>query len=71
MAVVKVIELMSESSESWEDAAQQAVSRASETVKNIRSVWIKDFAANVSEDGSLETFRITCKLSFEVEAEED
>lgn len=67
MAVLKVLEIMSESSESWEDAAQQAVSKASQTLKGIRSVWIKDFTATVSDDGRLETYRVTCKISFEIE----
>jgi len=67
MPVLKVLELMSESNESWEDAAQQAVSKASQTLKGIRSVWIKDFSATVTEDGKVETFRVTCKVSFEVE----
>jgi flavin-binding protein dodecin len=66
MTVVKVIELMSESDESWEDAAQQAVNKAAKTVKAIRSVWIKDFAATVSDDGKLNNYRVTCKVSFEV-----
>lgn len=66
MTVLKVIELMSESNESWEDAAQKAVSRAGKTVKGIRSVWIKDFAATTSDDGKLDTYRVTCKVSFEV-----
>src|SRR5690606_22162534 len=58
MPVLKVLELMSESNESWEDAAQQAVSKASQTLKGIRSVWIKDFSATVTEDGKVETFRV-------------
>jgi flavin-binding protein dodecin len=43
--VVKVIELMSESPKSWEDAAQNAVKEASKTLRNIRSIYIKDFTA--------------------------
>lgn len=66
MSVVKVIELMSESSESWEAAAQQAASKAAKTVENIRSLWIKDFAATVGDDGKLDKYRVTCKVTFEV-----
>ncbi|CFX61754.1 conserved protein of unknown function [Candidatus Filomicrobium marinum] len=66
MTVLKVIELMSESDESWEHAAQKAADKAGKTVKNIRSVWIKDFAATVGSDGKLDTYRVTCKVSFEV-----
>lgn len=66
MAVNKVIELMSESTKSWEDAAQKAVDKASKSVKGIRSIWIQDMSATVSAKGKLETYRITCKLTFEV-----
>jgi flavin-binding protein dodecin len=45
-----VIELSSESSESWEDATRQAVERASRTIRNIRSVWVKEFAATVDSN---------------------
>ncbi len=45
MSMVKVIELSSESPNSWEDATRQAVERASRTLRNIRSVWVKEFEA--------------------------
>ena len=38
MSVLKVIEVLSGSSKSWEDATQQAVIKAAKSVKNIRSV---------------------------------
>ena len=38
MAVVKILELLAESEESWEDAARQAVAEASKTVRGIRSI---------------------------------
>lgn len=65
-SVLKVLELMSESNKSWEDAAQLAVSKAGKTVKHIRSVWVQDFSATVDAKGKLSTYRVTCKVSFEV-----
>ena len=66
MAVNKVIELMSESSKSWEDATQKAVDKASKSLKGIRSVWVQDMSARVDAKGKLESYRVTCKVSFEV-----
>jgi dodecin len=66
MAVLKVIELMSESSKSWEDAAQKAVEKAGKSLKGIRSVWIQDMSATVDAKGRLSTYRVNCKVSFEV-----
>ncbi|MGZ8557022.1 MAG: dodecin family protein [Chitinophagaceae bacterium] len=66
MAIIKVLELMSSSTKSWEDAAQQAVIEASQTLKNIRSLYIKDHSAVVNNNKIVE-YRITAKLSFEIE----
>jgi flavin-binding protein dodecin len=66
MSVLKVIELMSDSSKSWEDATQQAVTRASKTIKGIRSVWVKDMSATCDKSGKISSYRVTCHVSFEV-----
>lgn len=65
MAIIKVIEVMANSPEGWEDAAKKAVKHASKTVKNIRSVYIKDQTAVVNNDEITE-YRVTVKISFEV-----
>lgn len=66
MSVLKVIELMAESDKGWEDAAQQAVKKASSSVKGIKSVWVQDFSATVDQKGKIKTYRVNCKVSFEV-----
>jgi len=66
MAVMKVIEVLSNSDKSWEDATNKAVQEASKTVKNIRSAWVKDQSVRV-KSGEIEEFRVTLKISFEVE----
>ena len=65
MAVLKVIEVLSNSSKSWEDATKKAVKEASKTVNNIKSVYVKDQSAVVS-DGEVVEFRVNLKLTFEV-----
>ena len=66
MALLKVIELMSESKESWEDATQNAVSEASKSIRKIRSVYVKNLTAEV-EDGVIKKWRLNCKMTFEKE----
>ena len=66
MAVLKVIELLAESPTSWEDAAREAVKEAGRTVRDIRSIYIKNFEATVG-DGEIQKFRINAKVSFAVE----
>ena len=66
MAVLKVIEVLSSSTVSWEDATQKAVAEAPKTVKNIRSVYVKEQSATV-KDGKVLEFRMNLKLTFEIE----
>jgi len=66
MSVVKVIEVLSSSEKSWEDATAKAVSKASKSVKNIRSAWVQDQSVKV-EDGKVTEFRVALKISFELD----
>lgn len=65
MSVLKVIEVLANSDKSWEDAANNAVSQASKSVKNIRSVYINEQSATVT-DGKMSNFRVNVKITFEV-----
>ena len=64
--VVKVIELLSESPKSWEDAAQNAVREASRTLRNIRSLYAKKMTAAV-ENGRITSYRLNSNVSLELE----
>ena len=66
MSIVKMIELSSQSPVSWEDATRQAVARASRSLRNIRSVWVKEFEAAV-DAGKVTQFRVVLKISFQLE----
>ncbi len=66
MALLKVIELMAESTKSWEDATEKAVAEASQSVRKIRSVYVKNLTAEV-EDGKIKKWRLNCKMTFEKE----
>ena len=63
MSMLKVIEVLAESQKSWEDAAQVAVANAAKTVRNIRSIYVKEMEATVA-NGKIGTYRINAKLSF-------
>lgn len=65
MAVLKVIEILASSPESWEAATASAVKTAAKSVKEIRSVYVKDQSAVVVKNKITE-FRVTLKISFEV-----
>ena len=66
MAIVKVIEVLAESDASWEEAVKKAVTEASRTVRNIKSVYVKEFQAMVEGD-RIRQFRVNAKISFVVD----
>lgn len=65
MTVLKTIEVMSESDKSWEDAVQNVINEAADSVDDIQSVWVKDQTATV-KNGKLSTYRVNCKVTFKV-----
>jgi dodecin len=64
--VVKVIEVLAQSPKGWEDAAQGAVNEASKTLRNIRSIYVKEMTAEV-ENGKISNYRVNAKVSFDLE----
>lgn len=65
MSVLKVIEVLSNSEKSWEDATQKAVKEAAKTVKNIKSAYVQDQSVVVKND-EVSEYRVNIKLTFEV-----
>ncbi|MEZ4715877.1 MAG: dodecin family protein [Caldilineaceae bacterium] len=61
MAIVKVIEVLAQSEKSWDDAAKQALIEAKKSVRNIQSIYVKEFQAIV-ENGEIHNFRINARF---------
>jgi dodecin len=66
MRIVKVIEVIAASDKSFDDAAAKAVEQASKSVKNIKSIWIKEMKGKV-ENNKIVSFGVNAKISFEVD----
>jgi hypothetical protein len=66
MAIHKVLEVLSQSDKSWEDAAALAVRDASKSVHGIKSIYIQDLQADV-KGNKITTYRVTAKITFEVD----
>ncbi|MFO7924501.1 MAG: dodecin family protein, partial [Bacteroidales bacterium] len=62
----KVIEVIAASDKGFDDAARTAVAKASKTVKNIQSVYIKHMNANV-ENNQIVSYAVNAKISFLLE----
>ncbi|NJL18001.1 MAG: dodecin domain-containing protein [Nitrospira sp.] len=63
MSVAKIIELSAESPTSFEDAIVQGITKASKTVHNIKSAWVKEQHV-VIENGKVALFRVDLKVTF-------
>jgi len=66
MSVIKVLELIAKSPESWEAATQKAIDEAAKSVKNIESVYVKEFKASV-KNNKISEYVVIVKVSFVVE----
>lgn len=64
--MLKVIEVLAESEKSWEDAADQAVEKASHSVHGIKSIYIREFEAKV-ENNRIVKYRINAKITFDLD----
>lgn len=65
MAVLKVIELLCDSSKSWEDATAKGVAKASKTLKGLKSAYVQNQSV-VINNGKVTSFRVNLKVSFEI-----
>lgn len=63
MPMLKVIEVLAQSDKSWEDAAAKAVTQAAKTVRDIKSIYIKEMEATV-DNGRIVQYRVNAKISF-------
>jgi hypothetical protein len=66
MTVAKVIEISAESPESFEAAIREGIRRATETVKNVKSAWVKEQQVVVN-NGDVTTYRVDLKVTFVLE----
>ncbi|WP_299602001.1 dodecin family protein [uncultured Tateyamaria sp.] len=63
MSVARVTEIIASSNSSFEDAVEQGVKRACETLKNVEGAWVQDQKAIV-QDGKIAEYRVNLKVTF-------
>ncbi len=63
MSVAKVIEIIASSKISFDDAIKQGVARASDTLHDITSAWVKDQSVLVSS-GKVTEYRVIMRVTF-------
>jgi len=63
MSVAKVSEISVSSSKSFQDAIDQGLARASKTLRNVRSAWIKEQKVQV-KDGRITEYQVNLMVTF-------
>ena len=66
MSIARVTELSSTSTKSFEDAIQQGVARATQTLRNVRSAWVKEQEVKV-EGERIVGYKVIMKVTFVLE----
>jgi hypothetical protein len=65
MSVLKVVEILGNSTISFEDAVKNVVKEASKTIKSIKSVYVQDMQVTVNNN-AISEYRVTTKVCFSV-----
>lgn len=65
MSVLKVIELLGNSTVSFEDAVQNVINEASKTIKNIQSVYVEHMYVEV-KNNKISEYRVNTKVTFKI-----
>ena len=67
MSVARITEISATSDRGFEDAIQQGISRATQTLRNVRSAWIKEQEVQVGEDGRITSWKVNMLITFVLE----
>ena len=63
MAVARVTEISSTSSQSFDDAIKQGIARATKTLRNVRSAWVKEQRVDIRNDQIAE-YQVNLMVTF-------
>jgi dodecin len=67
MSIARVTEIKASSTKGFEDAIQVGITRATKTLKNVKSAWIQDQEVLVDENGKVCEYRVDMKVTFILE----
>ena len=67
MSIARVTEIKASSRKSFDDAIRAGISRASQTLKNIKSAWIENQEVIIDDDGQISEYRVQMKVTFILE----
>jgi dodecin len=66
MSVARVTELSATSETGFEDAINQAIARATKTLRGVEGAWVKDQNVMI-EDGNITGYKVNVEITFMLE----
>jgi len=63
MSIARITEISSTSGKSFEDAIQSGVARATQTLRNVRSAWVKEQQIRI-DDGKIVEYQVNLMITF-------
>jgi dodecin len=66
MNIARVTELSAISEQGFEDAINQAVARATKTLRGVEGAWVKDMYVTI-EDGNITGYKVNVEITFQLE----
>ena len=66
MSIARVTELSAISEQGFEDAINQAVARATKTLRGVEGAWVKDQNVMI-EDGNITGYKVNVEITFQLE----
>ncbi len=66
MTAIKIIDIVGESSESWDDAMKNVIAEAQKTLRGITRIGAKEFDVRLKDD-KVDVFRVRAEISFRIE----
>jgi hypothetical protein len=69
-SIARVTEISATSDKSFEDAIQQGIKRATQTLRNVQGAWIKEQQVSV-ENNNIVSYKVNMMITFVLEGEGD
>jgi dodecin len=64
MAVARVTEISATSPEGFEEAIEEGLAKARETLRELKSAWVKEQRVNLGEDGTISDYQVNLLVTF-------
>ena len=67
MSIARVTEISATSKKGFDDAVEAGIKRASKTLRNVKSAWIKEQSVAVGDDGDIDHYQVNMMVTFILE----